>query len=142
VPLKLIKSFILLQKHCKPPNEISRNFQGNNVYNLRNLEKFWWQIWEILILKMEALYISLKSQENRGFLSNVVLDKWLWIRPKAYLISGMKYYCLYHIIITSIDHINISFILAVVVAKIWICARENSYVLHWDYFISMPSNIS
>jgi hypothetical protein len=58
------------------------------------------------------------------------------------LISGMKYYCLYHIIITSIDHINISVILAVVVAKIWIYARENSYVLHWDYFISMPSNIS
>jgi hypothetical protein len=32
VPLKLIKSFVLLQKYCKPPNdEISRNFQGNNV---------------------------------------------------------------------------------------------------------------
>jgi hypothetical protein len=44
--------------YCKPPNEISRNFQGNNVYNVRNLEKFWWQNsqkWEILILKMEAL---------------------------------------------------------------------------------------
>jgi hypothetical protein len=48
VPLKLIKSFILLQKHCKPPNEISRNFQGNNVYNLRNLKEFR----EILMTKM------------------------------------------------------------------------------------------
>jgi hypothetical protein len=61
VPLKLIKSFVLLQKHCKPPNEISRNFQGNNLYNLRNLEKFWCQKWEILILKMEALvFITLR----------------------------------------------------------------------------------
>jgi hypothetical protein len=108
-------------------------------------------LWDIVyhmssvICKFSSLsieYISLKSQENHVFLSNVVLDKWLWIRPKAYLTSGMKYYCLYHIIITSIDPSNISFILAVVVAKIWICARENSYVLYWDYFISMPSNIS
>jgi hypothetical protein len=30
-------------------------FQGNYVYNLRNLEKFWCQKWEIFILKMEAL---------------------------------------------------------------------------------------
>jgi hypothetical protein len=45
----------LLQNHCKLLHEISRNFQGNNIYNLRNLEKFWWQKWEILILKMEAL---------------------------------------------------------------------------------------
>ena len=90
--------------------------------------------------------ISLKSQENHWFLSYQILDKWLWIPPKACLISGVKYYCLYHIIITSIDPINISFttpfILAVVVAKIWICAREISYVLYWDNFLSMPSNIS
>jgi hypothetical protein len=88
-------------------------------------------LWDIVyhmssvICKFSSLsieYISLKSQENRGFLSNVVLnpakESGQRIRPKAYLISGMKYYCLYHIIITSIDHINISFILAVVVVKI------------------------
>jgi hypothetical protein len=37
VPSKWIKSFVLLQKHCKPPNEISRNFQGNNVYEFREI---------------------------------------------------------------------------------------------------------
>jgi hypothetical protein len=31
-------------------------------------------------------------------------------------------------------------ILAVEAAKIWICASENSYLLYWNYFISMPSN--
>ena len=34
---KMVKSFVLLQKHCKPPNEISRNFQGNNVYEFREI---------------------------------------------------------------------------------------------------------
>ena len=51
-----------------------------------------------------------KARGKEWFSSYFVLDKWLRILPKAYLISGMKYYCLYHIIITSIDPI-ISFIL-------------------------------
>jgi hypothetical protein len=51
-----------------------------------------------------------KARGKAWFLSYFVLDKWLRILPKAYLISGMKYYCLYHIILTSIYPI-ISFIL-------------------------------
>jgi hypothetical protein len=57
-------------------------------------------------------YISSKKTTRKSmvFLIYFLLDKWLRILPKAYLISGMKYYCLYHRIITFIDPI-ISFIL-------------------------------
>jgi hypothetical protein len=58
-------------------------FQGNNVYNLRNLEKFWWQKWEILILKMEAL---------RKFIRLAVLLLYIMGRKRHRSIQRKKLY--------------------------------------------------
>ena len=67
MPLKLIKSFVLLQKHCKPPNEISRNFQGNNLYNPKEFR-------EILMTKMR----------NFDFEKEALVEMWRIARKKKW----------------------------------------------------------
>jgi hypothetical protein len=69
------------------------------------------QVWfaNFLLFRL-SLFRWGKPRGKAWFSSYFLLDKWLRILPKAYLISGMKYYCLYHRIITFIDPI-ISFIL-------------------------------
>ena len=62
---------------------------------------------------------------------------------KGLLISGMEYYCLYHIIITSIDPIYSFYLVAF--GLLWLLKFEfvrARFILNYFYFISMLSTIS